>query len=72
MTKEKFLKYKFNSYMRINFSHRGTATECMLIGIDFDEGIMKLLPFSNDYLEEQEIYVSCEHCEVARYKLKKT
>lgn len=66
MTEEVFLKSKFTPYMAIDhiYSRRGVGlekVECMLISIDFEERLLKLVPFDLETYENNEFWVRCEH-----------
>jgi len=47
---------------------RDTVIQCMLLAVDFDERIFKLMPFPNDHAEEEPFWARCEHVKRPRPK----
>lgn len=79
MTPEDFLKKKWKPYQEIDFKSSriqnidgqlGAIIPCMLLAVDFDEQLLKIIPFPGGYYEEKEFWARCEHCEISRPKLK--
>lgn len=65
MTQEQFAKYKFQHSEVIIFhqKHPAMDVEMMLLGIDFDNEVLKLAPIDINYYEDNAIWVSREFCD---------
>ncbi len=76
MTKEEFSKKRFIGFEEIiytspeNHLMNRFIVSCMLIGIDFEQDLLKLIPFKNEDYEEEPFWVRIEYCEKAPRKLK--
>lgn len=68
MTQEQFAKYKFQHSEVIIFhqKHPAMDVEMMLLGIDFDNEVLKLAPIDIDYYEDNAIWVNREFCDKPR------
>lgn len=68
MTQEQFAKYKFQHSEVIIFhqKHPAMDVEMMLLGIDFDNEVLKLAPIDIGYYEDNAIWVSREFCDKLR------
>lgn len=55
MTQEQFVKYAYRHSEVIIFheKHPEVDVECMLLGVDFDNGLFKLAPFDTDIYEDE-------------------
>jgi hypothetical protein len=72
MTKDTFLKRSYRPYQQMNFIKRGVIIECMVLAVDFDEGIIKLESFETDEIKQAEFWAHHDHCELPERKLKIT
>ena len=76
MTKEEFGKKRFQSFEEIIYTSpesplmNSFTVSCMLVGIDFEQDLLKLIPFPNEKYEEDPFWVRIEYCEKAPRKLK--
>lgn len=64
MTPEEFTKLKFRQFEPITYSDtiNHIATECMLLAIDFEQGLFRLAPiFESPYCDEK-FWVRFEYC----------
>lgn len=54
MTQEQFAKYTYrhSEVMIFHQKHPEADIEMMLLGVDFDNGVFKLVPVDIDYYEE--------------------
>jgi len=43
---------------------------CMLMAVDFDNDVVKLLPFPNSYYEEKEFWVSIDYFDLPKKRLR--
>jgi hypothetical protein len=67
ITEDKFNNMRFKRSMQINYTppyNSDICIECMLLAIDFDEGLFKLIPFPNDDYRELEFWVRYDHCTI--------
>lgn len=82
MTEEEFVKKKFSAYQEINFEGRrvtnidggiGAIIPCMVLAVDFDERLLKIIPYPDgDYEAKEGFWVRCEHIEIPKPRLKVT
>ena len=63
MTREQFTKYKFRHSEEIVFEISGKTDRihCMLIGIDFEQGLLQLIPIFGNY-DKEKFWSRCEYC----------
>lgn len=77
MTKEEFVKKRLTGFEEIIFTSpenplmKRFTVSCMLFGIDFEQDLLRLMPFPNEKYEEEPFWVRIEYCEKAPTKLKK-
>ena len=78
MTKEEFAKKRFIGFEEIIYTSpenphmRRFTVSCMLVGIDFEQELLRLMPFPNEKYEEDPFWVRIEYCEKAPRRLKKS
>lgn len=62
MTREQFAKYRYrhSEIMILHERHPKIDIEVMLLGVDFDNDVFKVVPFDTDYYEEEPIWVNFE------------
>ena len=76
MTKQEFGKKRFISFEEIIYTSpenplmKRFTVSCMLVGIDFEQDLLKLIPFPSEKYEEDSFWVRIEYCEKALKKLK--
>ena len=79
MTESKFLEKKFVAFEQIDYhssrsfnidGERGAIIPCILLAIDYDERLLKLVPVPDGVYEEKPFWVRCDNCEISRPKLK--
>lgn len=72
MTQEQFAKYTYrhSEVMIFHQKHPEADIEIMLLGVDFDNGVFKLVPVDIDYYEEEPIWVNFLNVDKPRRKLK--
>lgn len=65
MTQEQFVKYAYRHSEVIIFheKHPEVDVECMLIGVDFDNGLFKLAPFDTYFYEDEWFYAAYDRCD---------
>ena len=77
MTEEKFLRSSFKSYQILTYQNDrernrdgelGVILECMLLAVDFDNKVFKIIPIPNQVYEENEFWTSYENCEIFKEK----
>lgn len=66
MNEDYFLKTKFKPFEIFEFHHKGNVVDCILLCVDFDQRLMKLIPIPNSYLIEQDFWCRCEYLERPR------
>lgn len=68
MTQEQFAKYKFQHSEIIIFhqKHPAIDVEMMLLGVDFENEVLKLAPFDTDYYEDKAIWINYQLCDKPR------
>jgi hypothetical protein len=80
MTEDKFLKTRFKGFQIITYHNErdlnidgqpGQIMECMILAVDFDERLLKIMPIPNDVYEEKEFWCRCEHCEIFKEEVPK-
>ena len=80
MTEQEFLKKRFKPFSLIDYKNqdyenidgqKGVEWDGILLAIDFEERLLKIVPIPNDFYEEKEVWVRCENCEISRPKPKK-
>lgn len=75
MTKEEFAKKRFQHSEEIIYTRpespfwKSINISCLLIGIDFEQDLLLLIPFDTEKYDE--MWVRIEYCEKAPTKLKK-
>lgn len=77
MTRERFLSLRFRPFMELDFItkrgvHEETFIPVMLLAIDWDNDVLKVVPFPRTNLEEIEFWTSIDHIESPKPKLKIT
>lgn len=79
MSEEEFLKKKWKPFQLIDFKSEriknidggyGAIVPCILLAIDFDERLLKIIPIPEGYYEEKEFWSRCEHCEIPKPPVK--
>ena len=71
MTEDEFLKKRFKPFeIMIYKSEHLEEVECILLGIDFEERLFRLIPISEGHFEEDEFWANCDHCKRPFHKLK--
>lgn len=72
MTREKFVKYKFQAYERIDYvPNKGDEPiEMMLVSVNYDTEFLTLRPFPDGFYEQEDYNVHISFCEKSRPKLK--
>ena len=68
MKLEQFAKYKFRHSEEIVFEMpsspvmKSYRVHCMLIGIDFEQELLLLIPIDTETYEENKFWARCEYC----------
>jgi len=79
MTEKEFVKKRFRAFEVMEFANdrmknidggNGVVAECMLLAVDFDLRMFKLVPFENVGYEEKEFWVHCQFVNRPRPKPK--
>lgn len=76
MTKDEFVKKRFQHSEEIIYNrpesrlYKTIIISCMLVAIDFEQDLLKLIPFPSEKYEEDPFWVRIEYCEKAPRKLK--
>lgn len=72
MTQEQFAKYSYrhSEIMVFHQQHPEADIEMMLLGVDFDNGVFKLIPVDTGYYEEEPVWVNFLHVDKPKRKLK--
>lgn len=72
MTLDQFQKRSFKAYQAINFVNpkTGNIVECMLIGINYDAGVMFMRPIPISEYEPLDLPVSYQYAELPTPQLK--
>ena len=73
MTEEDFAKKRFRHSEEIIYTcpYRKVETPCMLMAVDFIEGVMKLIPFDTENYADEPFTARIENCKRPYHKLKK-
>ncbi len=73
MTREEFVKQKFKAYQEILYTNRRTfeQVDMLLVSIDFDTEVMKLIPTCPELYEEKEYYIHIGELSIPRRSLLK-
>lgn len=69
MTEDQFHKTNFKSYKAIDYTisrlnHGIKKISCMLLAVDFENRLLKLVPFDADEYRNEEFWAHADHCEV--------
>lgn len=72
MTQDQFAKYTYRHSEIIIYhqKHPEVDIECMLIGIDFDNGMFHIYPVDQDYYEDKSYWMPFQSCDKKRVKPK--
>lgn len=79
MTEQEFSEKQFKAFDAIDYhssrsfnidGERGAIIPCILLAIDFEEMLFKLVPIPDGVYEEKPFWVRIENCKMARHKLK--
>lgn len=72
MTQEEFAKKRWQHSEAIEYSHPRSSriVECMLLAIDFENGLLKLEPFDKEIYEDKSFWARVENCKRPAPKLK--
>lgn len=72
MTQEQFSKYKFQHSEVIIYHQRHPEAdiEMMLVGIDFDNNMLRLVPFDTLYYEDEARWFPIDRCDKPKRKPK--
>lgn len=65
MTQNQFIHYTYRHSEIIIYhqKHPETDIECMLIGIDFDNGLFHLVPIDQEYYEDRSYWMPYTSCD---------
>lgn len=65
MTQNQFIHYTYRHSEIIIYhqKHPETDIECMLIGIDFDNGLFHLVPINQEYYEDRSYWMPYTSCD---------
>lgn len=65
MTQNQFIHYTYRHSEIIIYhqKHPETDIECMLIGIDFDNGLFHLVPIDQEYYEDRSYWMTYTSCD---------
>ncbi len=65
ITEQQFQKRSYKSYMEIwhCIIREENPEKCMLLAVDFDEGLFKLMPFPEAVYEEKSFWSHYSHCQ---------
>lgn len=73
MTQEEFAKKRWQHSEIIEFRpyrKQGLVIECMLLAVDFENGLFKLEPFDREVYEDKSFWARVENCSRPAPKLK--
>ena len=71
MTYDEFSKKRWRHSEVIEYSYKGIIIECMLLAVDFTEGLFKLDPFDKETYQDEPFWARVENCKRPYHKLKK-
>ena len=71
MTLEEFAKKRWRHSEIIEYSYKDIVVECMLLSIDFTEGLFRLQAFDSGLYDDEPFWARVENCKRPYHKLKK-
>lgn len=80
MTEQQFISRKWKSFQEVIYANKrmrnidegsGVEIPCLIVAIDFDDQLIKILPAKNDYYNDVDpFWVRYEDIEIPKPKLK--
>ena len=75
MTRDRFVSLRFKGFMELEYVRKRDMygyeyLPVMLLAVDWDNDIVKVIPFPESWAEEKEFWTSIEHVELPSKRMK--